>query len=452
MATSKKNNTLSVVDTAALSRELHNLLTLMSPLQDFGFRSYTVYHRLLSDDTEGEKLPRFEHERIWSTFLDEAWQARFLFYKASDYAEKAVRLLSDSSIMESEQLTEILTCSNSRMKYLRKRVREYLSKYKVDPLVVEAIERELDQADGDWQKIFGVDSLQDVVDLVKNSSSRFDQHLRRELLPARTPKQRREAVSKMIPEGNPEISIRCEWLEGDFRTFCQIIAIAIIIVVIISVIIEAVGDFIDWLDEDNEVRDHVNGQTCEELKDTQRSSIVNYINIMLEGATLNDDEQTILRILDCLPCEEVQEVVEQVGLSELLNNFHGDEWDSLMLRLQRCNIVSFADWDDDVTRKFVTKIDCNTINDFSLSQIRQLIQNMLSGATLNADEDAILDIIGCLSCAKLKQLMNLPDMDYNNLEKNFHGDQWDNLLDRFNECDISDPDDNIVEDLWNQFF
>jgi hypothetical protein len=47
--------------------------------------------------------------------------------------------------------------------------------------------------------------------------------------------------------------------------------------------------------------------------------------------------------------------------SDESKEFHDVEFDRLMIRLRECNVVSFSDWDDDTTRRFIRQASCATL-------------------------------------------------------------------------------------------
>ena len=157
---------------------------------------------------------------------------------------------------------------------------------------------------------------------------------------------------------------------------------------------------------------------------------------MLDGATLDDDENAILRILNCLPCDRVQLIVEEVGRGRLMDDFDGSQWDRLMIRLQECGLAEFGEWDDDATRRFINDVDCSTIAELTLNDIRQLMLNLFSGTTGDDDERAILRMINCMSCSRRSQLVEMRSMSVDDFDDEVDGDNWDRLRRMFRNCDI----------------
>jgi hypothetical protein len=186
--------------------------------------------------------------------------------------------------------------------------------------------------------------------------------------------------------------------------------------------------------DDDVTRDFVNQSSCSDLNALSDNDLCDLINNMLSGATYNADEQAILKLLKCLTCDRLSDVVNLVGLDDLLDNFQGDEDDQLQLLLGKCGIISFSSWNDDVTRAFVDELSCSEINALSNNDLRDLINNMISGSTGNADEQAILKILGCLNCSDRTSVVD--KVGKSTLLSNLHGDEDDQLRDLFDECGI----------------
>ena len=151
------------------------------------------------------------------------------------------------------------------------------------------------------------------------------------------------------------------------------------------------------------------------------------INLLLYGPTGDDDERTILRILETSDCARRRNLVNAVGLNKLLGDIDGDEWDRLVILLEACGIVSFDRFDDDASRRFVNSYDCSQLGRLGTAAIRQLVLNMFSGSCGDDDEDAILSLLRCQSTAKLQQLVGMPGTGVDAFDYNFDGSQWYDL-------------------------
>jgi hypothetical protein len=444
---------------------MHNLLTLVSPIQDFIWSSYGVFHRYLQSSEvivkragkskraqkALERAQENEHftvptvtpkltfestvECIWSTLVRDAWQTHHSMCKAVTIAKQIRRMLPDVGIDPiSLELSTIL--ANWQNHPHRTLAIQHLIQYKIDPLIVETLDRRLKDANGDVSKIIGTGKFIDLVDTLEKWSDQFSEFILDKMIPACDSATRRAVLSEIIPASNPEFTIDCTKLEGGARTACFIIG-GIIIVVGLGVIIgRAIGSFIDWLRDDDRARDEVNNRSCEELLRLSDTNLSNLIFRMLDGHTGNSDERTILRMLECLPCDRVTAVVNIVGRGNLLNDFHGDEWDRLMIRLQQCGLARFREWDDDATRRFIGEVDCATINSLSDNDIHQLLFNLFEGTTGNADERAILRMMGCLDCTRISGLVDRPGLSVGDFDDEVDGDEWDRLKRIFRNCGV----------------
>ena len=216
------------------------------------------------------------------------------------------------------------------------------------------------------------------------------------------------------------------------------------IITIIGVVITGIFDlfvaFFDWFgglfnaEDDDRARDTINNGSCAQLNALSNDQMVSMINSMLSGPTGDDDENAMLKLFRCLPCERLHTIVNRVGLQLIQDNFQGSEFDQLQIILGNCAIISFSSWDDDATRLFVGQMNCGQINALSDSIIRDLINNMLSGATYDDDENAILKLLGCLSCARKQTVVNLVGLG--NLQSAIDGSEFDDLQVMLGVCGI----------------
>jgi len=213
-----------------------------------------------------------------------------------------------------------------------------------------------------------------------------------------------------------------------------------IIGVIITGIIDIFVEFFDWFGglfnskDDDRARDTINSRSCAQLNALSNDQLISMINSMLSGPTGDDDENAMLKLFKCLPCERLHGIVNSVGLELIQDNFQGSEFDELQLILGNCSIISFSSWDDDATRLFVSRMNCGQINALSDSIIRDLINNMLSGFTGDDDENAILKLLGCLSCARKQTVVNLVGLG--NLQSAIDGSEFDELQVMLGVCGI----------------
>ena len=266
-------------------------------------------------------------------------------------------------------------------------------------------------------------NLQAVVQDMVTLSDRFSKRIEKRMLNASNDDEQDRALSD---DEGINISIPCEKLPPPLDIGCALVAVAIIIVAGILALADAVEELLNATDDDN-ARNTVNRNTCEALNAMSTEAKIALINPMLSGPTGDEDERAILRLLHCSSCTQVDEVVNAIGLTHLLDEFHGDEWDWLMVRLRECGKVSFADWDDDATRLFINLADCSTLNSLRLADIRRLILNLFEGATGDDDELAIIKLVGCLSCSQRQALMDMEGTSFSDFDDNVDGEEWDTL-------------------------
>src|SRR5262249_47557570 len=132
-----------------------------------------------------------------------------------------------------------------------------------------------------------------------------------------------------------------------------LVGLAIAAVGWIVSLIEEIANGFDFDDSDEIARDTFNNSSCAAIQAMGDGTLVQLIEDMMDGFTGDDEEQAILKALNCLSCDRVQSVVTTIGRDNLLDEFNGDEWDQLMIRLKQCGLAGFGDWDDDATRTFL---------------------------------------------------------------------------------------------------
>jgi hypothetical protein len=165
----------------------------------------------------------------------------------------------------------------------------------------------------------------------------------------------------------------------------------------------------------------------EKIRAASNSDILKRIDSLIDGPTGDDDELALIRIFSALDCSRNQEIVSAAGLDRILDNVDGEEWDQIMVLFANCGIVSFSSMDDDASRLFVNRLDCNALSLLSVSAIAQLIRNMFAGSCGDDDEDAILKLLRCLSGDTIRLLVREPGLSLEKFDYNFDGDQWDSL-------------------------
>lgn len=217
-------------------------------------------------------------------------------------------------------------------------------------------------------------------------------------------------------------------------------AIALAIIAVITAVFAAVWGLIEVSKEvgekiatlfnatdDDRARERIFAASEEEIRGMSDNELVSMLNAMLDGPTGDDDETAILKVVEAFDCEGRIRIVNRVGVSELLDNVDGSEWDRLVNLLTDCGIIGIDQMDDDASRLFVNTRSCSQLGQLSMSSVRQLVLNMFSGSCGDDDEDAILKLLRCQSKERLHQLVSMPGTDVGRFDYNFDGSQWDDL-------------------------
>jgi hypothetical protein len=94
-------------------------------------------------------------------------------------------------------------------------------------------------------------------------------------------------------------------------------------------------DFDDW--DDDATRRFINASDCATLNALRLTDIRSLILNIFSGSTGDEDENAIIKLIGCLPCERRRTLMSMSGMS--LDDFHdevnGSEWDRLS-RLLHC--------------------------------------------------------------------------------------------------------------------
>lgn len=180
--------------------------------------------------------------------------------------------------------------------------------------------------------------------------------------------------------------------------------------------------------EDDETRKLVGQKSPSDLERMPDDTLIQMINTLLDGPTGDDDEEAILKILRSVAdCGRITRITRRVGVNRLLDDIDGDEWDQLVVLLERCGILNFSTFDDDASRLFINERSCAQLGQLNVDSIHRLVLNMFAGSCGDDDEDAILKLLSCQSTAKLQQLVAMPGTGVDDFDYNFDGDQWDDL-------------------------
>jgi hypothetical protein len=212
--------------------------------------------------------------------------------------------------------------------------------------------------------------------------------------------------------------------ETDGNTFWTVV-----ILVVIGRVIGWAGESArDWFNElaDDEARVEINNSSCEEIVAKPDAHWIELFDAMMDGPTLDDDEAAMLKVLNCLPDSRVQTLVSHYGTHNLMDEFNGSAWDSLVARLQACGLVRFLDWDDDVTRWFVSHTPTSKLANLSINDIVILRKNLLDGAGGDDNEDALIRLIGCQHPCKVVKIL-LAHISFDGFDSGVAGEAWEAL-------------------------
>lgn len=202
-------------------------------------------------------------------------------------------------------------------------------------------------------------------------------------------------------------------------------------------LLDAIAELFDSLfngTDDDDARTKINSSTCTELNALSNEEIIKLINSMLDGPTGDDDENAILKLLNCLSFDRLKDIVNLIGRSNIESEFQGSEFDKLRFLFAKAGIIELHTLDDDATRILVNSLSCSEINQLTDGEIIALYNNMAEGATYDDDENAILKILYCLSCERLKEIIKT--IGQSNIEGEFDGVQFDQLRVLFANCGI----------------
>lgn len=226
---------------------------------------------------------------------------------------------------------------------------------------------------------------------------------------------------------------------NDWKTFYYTLEILPIVIGVFAGLAKALNEaFADEADDPSEsARKTALGMNCSQINAATDQTLISLINAMLDGATGNDDELAILHLLACLPTVRVRSIVFSVGINRLMFDFDGAEWDRLMLLLRHHGLVGFQSWDDDASRLFINSNAPSTLNSLALHDIATLIQNMFRGSCGDDDEQAIIRLLSCLDCGRVRQLVARPGFNVDDFDDNVDGSEWTQLKQLFRNCGIA---------------
>ena len=208
-------------------------------------------------------------------------------------------------------------------------------------------------------------------------------------------------------------------------------------------IFDAIVEFFEWVGgwfnetDDDQAREFISKHNCQQINALSDDKMVSMINSMLDGPTGDDDENAILKLLRCVPCDRLHTIVNRVGLANLQSDIDGSEYDELQVLLGNCGVINFSSWDDDATRLFIGRASCQQLNALSVQSLHQLFINLFEGSTGDEDEQAINKMMGCIDCAKIHQILGMNGTHWDDFDDEIQGSEWSDFKNILkNRCGI----------------
>ena len=179
--------------------------------------------------------------------------------------------------------------------------------------------------------------------------------------------------------------------------------------------------------DDDEARQRIFSLTCSQIASLSFEEVSSMLEAMLDGPTGVDDERAIIRLIQCLPCNMVEDEVWPNYGNRILSDVDGDEFDLLVEALQRCGNLRFSALDDDQTRSFISENQCDVLRRLSISDIRRLLFNLFDGHTGDDDERAINKLVNCLFPDTVRTLLTMSGTRYEDFDDEVDGPEWRTL-------------------------
>lgn len=181
--------------------------------------------------------------------------------------------------------------------------------------------------------------------------------------------------------------------------------------------------------ENDELSRHqINTMSHEQLNSYSQEDHIRLINSMLSGSTDNGDERAIISLLNRLsPKEKRKKVILGVGVQRLEDNFHGAEYDHLLIILLNLGLVDFSSFDDDAALVYIERYSCRFLKELSVEDARVLLWKLFRGSTGDREERAINKVVDCLSAQKVKKLVRTNGFSVDDFDGEVDGSEWDQL-------------------------
>ncbi|MBE0525084.1 MAG: hypothetical protein IBX40_12270 [Methanosarcinales archaeon] len=153
---------------------------------------------------------------------------------------------------------------------------------------------------------------------------------------------------------------------------------------------------------DNIVRRYIEKTTPEEMYKISPDGKVRMINELLPGWTGGADERAILKMMKYSQSRQVFNIMEQIGLSKLAANIHGKEY-----------------------KQFISLL-ANKYSKLPVNLKIIFINKLLEGATLDVEENGILQLLRHSSSGEVYRIVN--DVRFKELADNIHGAEYDKFI------------------------
>ncbi len=184
-----------------------------------------------------------------------------------------------------------------------------------------------------------------------------------------------------------------------------------------------------WFNEtdDDEARKRLGNMNCDQVNALSEKELHSMTESLLDGPTGDDDEAALLKIVECLNCDRLTGTYWPHFGSRIQADTDGSEFDRLRVAMRRCRLVNFSDWDDDATRVYIHTSSCSDLQLLTITEIKQLLRNMFSGATGDDDERMINKLISCLGSGTVQTLVHEPGFFVSDFDDEVDGSEWTQL-------------------------
>ncbi|MFN2344913.1 MAG: hypothetical protein ABR616_04280 [Dermatophilaceae bacterium] len=189
--------------------------------------------------------------------------------------------------------------------------------------------------------------------------------------------------------------------------------------------------------DDDDARNEIRSMVCEKIALVPTATIETWLNALLSGPTLDEDEAAILKLIECMGYDRLRSEIWPRFGDWILRDVNGDEHAALLVALLPAKLTSFAEWDDDATRAYIAQTPCATLNSLPLDDIKTLLQNLFDGPTLDEDERAIITLIKCMSPLRVQELIAEPGFSVSDFDDEVDGSEWTELRHIFGSMGVA---------------